>query len=167
MLLVGIHIVISKVLHQGDRLSTGALVFRYAQEKLLVFSILLDYRHLLDSSANSTCISAQNRQLLRTTIIKGKLKDVKLSQVLLCLAGSCGLKVWVSSSLPRLLGFVPGSYASGCGLTVWLSANIATLLFRSQKRRIPEQIPKVWASSSLPRLSVRRIRPSTAKSEGA
>ena len=30
--LVGIHI--SKGLHQGDRLSTGALVFRYAQEKL-------------------------------------------------------------------------------------------------------------------------------------
>ena len=27
MLLVGIHIVISKVLHERDRLSTGALVF--------------------------------------------------------------------------------------------------------------------------------------------
>ena len=40
--LVGIHIVISKVLHQGDRLSTDALVFRYAQEKLLVFSPFLD-----------------------------------------------------------------------------------------------------------------------------
>ena len=36
--------------------------FRYAQEKLLVFSVLLGYRLLLDSSANFTCISAQNRQ---------------------------------------------------------------------------------------------------------
>ena len=33
--------------------------------------------------------------------------------------------------------------------------------------RIPEQIPKVWGSLSFPRLSVRRIRPSAAKSEGA
>ena len=33
--------------------------FRYAQEKLLVFSVLLGYRLLLDSSANFTCISAR------------------------------------------------------------------------------------------------------------
>ena len=54
-------------------------------------------------------LCAQNRQLLRNTIIKEKLKDFKLLQILLRLAGSCGLKVWGSSSFPRLLGFVPGS----------------------------------------------------------
>ena len=71
---------------------------------LLVLSVLLDLGLLLllDSSA-------QNRQLLRNTIIKEKLKDFKLLQILLRLAGSCGLKVWGSSSFPRLLGFVPGS----------------------------------------------------------
>ena len=78
---------------------------------LLVLSVLLDLGLLLllDSSANSTASLAQNRQLLRNTIIKEKLKDFKLLQILLRLAGSCGLKVWGSSSFPRLLGFVPGS----------------------------------------------------------
>jgi hypothetical protein len=108
----GIHI--NKVRHHGDRLSTDALVFRYAQEKLAAARVV----RLVGPGSSSTsgllgkfhCISAQNRQLLRNTIIKEKLKDFKLLQILLRLAGSCGLKVWGSSSFPRLLGFVPGSY---------------------------------------------------------
>ena len=61
--LVGIHI--NRVRHHGDRLSTDALVFRYAQEKLAAARVVrLVGRGSSSASGLFACTSAQNRQCI-------------------------------------------------------------------------------------------------------